>query len=191
MGRRPFSGPTLIQRRIRAVKILLLNKRVIVFASELELISLTLCSWPLLSVSIPFSRFKPKLMTGAVEQNCRVAHEVPSKSMGIMLGLAIITRAFLPLHAMAQKSTFRQPAKKISYYQRNITDLKSALSEKNIGFHVMWQCDMAKIVQHSSSKVKGDMNGSSSTRWHHYASSTADWRQKHHLVWRLVYCHCP
>ena len=27
---------------------------------------------------------------------------------------------------------------------------------------------------------QGDMNGG--TRWHHYASSTGDWRQKHHLA---------
>ena len=49
---------------------------------------------PLLSISNPFSRFKAEANDGAVEQNCRVAHEVPSKSVGIMLCLAIITPAF-------------------------------------------------------------------------------------------------
>ena len=164
--------------------------RKIVFASELELISLTLCSRPLLSVSNPFSRLKPKLMTGAKEQNCRVAHEVPSKSMGIMLCLAIITRAFCSfMPCLKSQLADRYPTYlKIWDHQGNMPDINQ--------FKKVWiSCTLIFDRWHvppltlycASPQLSGaaagwphDMNGG--TRWHHYASSTGDWRQKHHLA---------
>ena len=137
--------------------------RKIVFASELELISLTLCSRPLLSVSNPFSRLKPKLMTGAKEQNCRVAHEVPSKSMGIMLCLAIITRAFCSfMPCLKSQLADRYPTYlKIWDHQGNMPDINQFM------YFDIWQvtCATTDIVLCNSST---EWSSSRLAAWHEW-----------------------
>ena len=67
---------------------------------------------------------------GAVEQNCRVAHEVPSKSMGIMLGLAIITRAFHRLMPWLKSQLAESLLKRSHTTKGNPRSDELALSDK-------------------------------------------------------------